>query len=66
MILMKAMSSTTTAFLSDNYTADNGSGADDDGEADYTTRRLLVGNENDDNGNGNSRRGVVKDGKTVR
>jgi hypothetical protein len=34
MILMKAMSSTTTAFLSDNYTADNGSGADDDGEAD--------------------------------
>jgi hypothetical protein len=52
MIFMKAMSSssTTTALMADKYTADHGSGADDDGKADYTTRRLVVGKENADNG----------------
>jgi hypothetical protein len=58
---LKSLSSTTTALMVDKDTAGKGSGADDAGEADYTTCRLVVENENADNG----QRLVVKDRKTA-
>jgi hypothetical protein len=44
--------------MADNYLADNGSGADDDGEGAAATRRPVDRNENDDNGQRQRRSGV--------
>jgi hypothetical protein len=52
-------------FLAYNYTADKASGANNDSEADYTTRRLVVGNENADNGQRQQPNLRSKDWKTV-